>query len=459
MNFSNQNTANEDNKEMEALCAWALDAALASGASGADILYSEGAGTGLSLKDGEIEESVTGYTFGLGVRTIMSDGRQGIAYGNRVDMDSVRELVEWSMHNCRNSQPEEGVTLYTGKLVSDPSVALIDPRIAAITPRERLEFCKEMTALASSVDKRVVSVRSAAWYDGCGLSFYCTTTGLAGWESGSSASCGVTVLVREGEHTEMGGYGLESRRFNELDVKKTANLAVSKTVVLLGAKPIPTGSRTLVIEPDTAASLVDTIAELFCAPEVHKGRSMMKDMLGKAVASSCVTLTDDGRIPWKAGSSSWDAEGVPTGRTALIDKGIANAYLYNLQYAWKDGVKSTGSACRGMSSLPDVGTSNVVLEPGHETQEALCGRVQKGLFITEFMGLHTIDPVSGDFSIGAKGLLIENGDFTRPVSGVTIASNLMHFIKKITAVGSDLQYFGSVAAPTMVVEDVVVAGE
>lgn len=448
-----------EHKEVEALCAWTLDLAVRAGAWGADILYSEGEGSGLSLKDGEVEESVTGFTSGLGVRTIMSDGRQGIAYGNRVDKLSVAELVEWSVHNCKNSQPEEGITLYTGKLEEDPSVALADPRIAKITPRERHEFCMEMTALASSADKRIVSVRSAAWHDGAGASFYCATTGLAGWERGSSASCGVTVLARQGEFTEMGGYGFESRNFDELDVKRAANLAVSKTTALLGARPIPTGTLTLVIEPDAAAPLVDTIADLFCSPEIHKGRSMMKGTLGKTVASSCVTLVDDGRVPWKAGSGSWDAEGVPTGRTTLIDKGDAKAYLYNLQYAWKDGVTSTGNACRGMSSLPDVGTTNVILKPGTDTQESLRSRVKRGLFITEFMGLHTIDPVSGDFSIGAKGLLIENGCFTRPVSGVTIASNLMDFIKKISEVGSDLQYFGAVAAPTLVVEDVVVAGE
>lgn len=447
------------NKEIEALCAWALDESIRAGASAADILYSEGKGSGLTLKDGEIEESVTGFTSGLGVRTIMSDGRQGIASGNRVDKEAVRELIEWSIHNCRNSQPEEGIALYTGKLVTDTEVVQIDPRIEEITPVERMEFCKEMTALASSADERVVSVRGAAWNDGVGASFYCTTTGLAGWERGSSASCGVTVLARQGEFTEMGGYGFESRRFDELDIKKAASLAVSRTTAMLGARPVPTGTFVLVIEPDVAVALVDIIADLFCAPEIHKGRSMMRGKLGQAVASSCVTLIDDGRVPWKAGSGSWDAEGVPTGRTTLIENGVANAYLYNLQYALKDGVSSTGNACRGLSSLPDVGTTNVILQPGTETQAALCGRVRRGLFITEFMGLHTIDPVSGDFSIGARGLLIENGNFTRPVSGVTIASNLMDFIKKITAAGADLQFFGAAAAPTLVVEDVVVAGE
>lgn len=445
--------------EVENLSSWALDASIKGGASGADVLYSEGAGSGLSLKDGEVEECVTGFSAGLGVRTIMSDGRQGIAYGNRLDRDSVRELVEWSLSNCRSAEPEEGITLYTGKMEPDPAIELDDERISRVTAAERMEICEKMTKIAKAADNRVISVRAAAWHDGWGASFYCATTGISGWERGSSASCGVSVLAREGDSTEMGGYGMESRRFDELDAEKYARLAVSRTVASLGPTVMPTGTYSVMIEPETASSLVDIIGDLFCAPDIHKGRSMMKDRLGTAVASSCVTLTDDGRIPWKAGSGSWDAEGVPTGKTVLIEGGVARSYLYNLQYALKDGVASTGNACRGLSSLPDVGSSNLVLQPGSESPDSLRGRIKKGLYITEFMGLHTIDPISGDFSIGAKGRMIENGELTKPVSGVTIASNLMDFIKNIAATGSDLQFFGSVASPTLVVENVVIAGE
>ena len=444
--------------EIEALSAWALDECLRGGASGADVLYSEGEGSGLSLKDGEVEECVSGAAAGIGVRTIMSDGRQGIAYGNSLDKMSVRKIVEWSVANCKKSEPDEGVSLYSGELVTDPAIACEDERISRVAPQDRMKYCKEMTDIAKSADKRIISVRGASWHDGWGASFYCTTTGLAGWDRGSSANCAVTVLAQQGAATEIGGYGIESRLFDELDINETASLAVKKTVAYLGSSLMKTGTYTLVIEPETAASLIDVIGDLFCAPEIHKGRSLMKDKLGSIVASPCVSLVDDGRIPWKAGTGCWDDEGFPTGRTVLIKDGIASSYLYNLQYASKDGVKSTGNACRGMSTLPDVGTTNLILEPGRETQEALVSNVKDGLFITELMGMHTIDPVSGDFSIGAKGVRIENGAFTHAVSGVTIASNLMDFIQQIVSVGSDLKFFGPVAAPTLVVEDVVIAG-
>jgi PmbA protein len=254
-------------------------------------------------------------------------------------------------------------------------------------------------------------------------------------------------------------YGESSRKLDELDIRYSAAESVRKAISYLGASTIKTGTYSVVLDQETTASLIDIVADLFCAPEIHKGRSMMKGQLGNKVASPCITLIDNGRIAWKSGSSSWDSEGVPTGETLLIENGIASSYLYNLQYAWKDGVQSTGNASRGLSSLPDVDTTNIILKPGTESGEDIISSIKKGLYITEFMGLHTVDSISGNFSIGAKGLMIENGELTHAVSGVTIASNLLDFIKRITVVGSDLKYFGSVATPTVVVEGIVIAGD
>lgn len=446
-------------KEIEALSAHALEAAVKDGAAGADILYSEGEGFGLALKDGEIEECTSGSSAGIGIRTIMSDGRQGIAYGNRLDMSSVDALVEWSLHNARASEPEEGIMLYDGPLVRCDELEAEDPAIPMITHADRMKWCGEMTETARAADSRIISVRSASWRNGRGSSFFATSKGLAGWESGSSASCGVLVLASDGDSTEMGGYGMDALRLSELDGDAAAKRAVRDTVSALGGVQLPTGTYTIMIEPEAACSLVDVLGGLFCASDVCRGRSMMKGRLGQAVASSCVSLTDNGRLPWKPGSSSWDSEGVPTQRTELIKNGVAQAFLYNLQYAVKDGARSTGNCARGMSSLPDVGVTNLILEPGAESEKTLMSRIRKGMYVTEFMGLHTIDPVSGDFSIGAKGLRIENGELTSPVSGVTMASNLLDFIKNIAAAASELKFSGATASPALVVENVVIAGK
>ena len=316
-----------------------------------------------------------------------------------------------------------------------------------------------MTREAKLADKRIISVRAASWRDGWGASFFMNSRGLSFWEQGSSASCGVLVLASDGLSTEMGGYGMDAMRLLELDPLGSARTAVRQTTAALGGKKLPTSSCTIMIEPEAAASLVEITGSLFCASDIHRGRSMMKGRLGEAVAASCVSLTDNGRLPWKPGSSSRDSEGVPTKRTELIKKGTAEAFRYNLQYAAKDNVPSTGNCARSLSSLPDIGTTNLVLEAGTEKPAALISQIKNGMYVTEFMVLHTIDPISGDFSIGAKGFRIENGEITTPASGMTIASNLLVFLKNIAAVGSDLKFSGSVAAPSLVVENVVIAGE
>ncbi len=447
-------------KDIEALADWLLSEAKRRGAQGADLRYSQGEGNALSLKDGEVEECVSGASEAVGVRVLLNGGRQGAASSDRLDKASLSELLDWSIANARAAEPEEGVCLCSGpQLFADPEILREDSAIAEITAQQRMENCKKITELARCADKRIVSVRAAAWQDGSGKDFYASTEGLSGWESGSSAGCEAVILAQQGEFTEMGGYGMDSHRLCELDLEKTASRAVRDTLSALGGRPVKTGNYTVVLEPENAASLIEITGELFCATDVQKNRSMMKGRLGETVAAPCFTLTDNGRLPWRAGTSCWDAEGVCTGETVLIENGVAKNYLYNLQSACKDGVKSTGNCVRGLSTLPDAGCSNLVVKGGNATGRELVGALKRGLYVTEFMGLHTIDPVSGDFSVGAKGLLIENGEKTRPVSGITIASNLFDFLKNITAVGSDVHFFGSTAVSEIVVENITVAGE
>lgn len=447
-------------EQIEALAVWLLDQCKAAGASDADILYSCGTSHELCLRDGEPEESTSGNFSALGVRTLLPDGRQGIAYGNRLDRESLAGLVHWSLHNCKHSEPEEGISLYHGGVgTMNQHLHLYDPEVLTITPLVRMEHCQEMTSTAKKEDSRVVSVRSASWSDGWGESLYATSAGFLGWRDGTSASCHVTVVFQDGETTEMGGYGQQDRSLAALAPILCAKKAVKRTSDIFGGKPIPTGRYTVLFDPETTSSLIDEIAELFCASDVYRGHSMLAGRLGTSVASSSFSLVDDGTLPGRMGTSPFDAEGVPTRRTVLVDKGVACSYLYNLQYAQKDGVASTGNASRGMSSLPDVGTSNLILEAGISSQGALIESVQSGFLVTELMGLHTLDPVSGDFSLGAKGIEIKKGVLSRPVSGVTIAGNLLELLNKVVAVGNDFEFFGSTGACTLVVDDIAVAGQ
>jgi PmbA protein len=444
------------------MAGWILDMAKGKrDVIGADVMYFSAESHSLSLLDGAPEENTYGVSGGVSVRVIGRDGRQGVAYGNSFSRSALCDMVEWSRANCLKAEPDEGISLYGGPIPDDgDSLQLYDPKVAGGVPSEfRLQTCMEMTSAARERDGRVVSVRSAAWSDSVAESYYASTAGVSGWKRGTGASCGVTVVLRDGESYEMGAYGHGMRYMDDLDGAEYARRSVDRTLNVLGGKPLPTGKYTLLLDPEVSASIIDEIGDMFCASEIHKGRSMMAGRLGSAVAGSCVTLVDDARLPRRMGTSPFDGEGVPSGRTVLIGSGVASAYLYNLQHAAKDGVKSTGNAVRSLATLPDVGASNLVLLPGSESRESLIRGVRSGFLVTELLGLHTINPVSGDFSLGAKGIGIVNGTAGAPVAGVTIAGNLIEFLKKITSVGDDLEFFGSTGAPTIVVEDITVAGD
>ena len=428
---------------------------------GADVLCRFARSWSLCLLDGVPEENSYGMSGGISLRLIAKDGRQGLAAANDFSSDSLDELAEWSYSNCLASEKDDGISLYDGPADDDDtSLQLYDERMENIANAGfRMDTCLAMNETARSRDARVASVRSAAWNHGAAELFYASTTGLSFWKRGTTASCGVSVVLKDGEAFETGAYGQTERFIEDLDPLEAARKAVDRTLMILGGRSLKTGKYTLLLDPEASASLVDEIGEMFCASEVHKGRSLMAGKLGQKVAGSVFSLVDDARITRGIATSSCDLEGVPTGRTLLIDEGVASAYLYNLQYASRDGVRSTGSASRGLSSLPDVGTSNLVLQPGSETPESLMKRVGRGFLVMELMGLHTINSVTGDFSLGARGVYIENGEPKGPVAGVTIADNLTGFLQKISSVGNDLIFFGSTGAPTIVAEEVTIAGE
>lgn len=451
----------KERAEAEALASWLLDKSAASpDVAGADVVYFSSESHSLSLLDGEPEENVSGVSGGISLRVIGKDGRQGVAYGNNFSRRSLENIIEWSLENLRASEPEKDIALFCGPTDSDESALdLFDDAVAgSITRDKRMKACLEMTDAARSRDSRIVSVRSASWSDGVAESFYASSAGVSGWKRSTHVSCGAAVVMRDGDSLEMGAYGKGESHLADIRYREYAELAVGKTAMLLGGKPLRTGKYTLLLPPEISAALVDEIGDLFCASIIHKGHSLMKGKLGVQIAGSAVTLMDDARLPRGAGSSAFDGEGVPTGQTTLIDSGVAANYLYNLQYAARDGVVSTGSATRGLGSLPDVGTSNLVLRPGLHSFQSLRTGVRNGFLVLELMGLHTLNPVSGEFSLGAKGVRLKDGLLAEPVAGVTISGNLIDILKKITAVGSDLEFFGDAGAPSIVVEDVVVAG-
>lgn len=449
-----------DREGAEAIAAYAIDLAKKNNSIvGADVLFGWSSGHSLSLRDGEPEENTYSQSTGISVRTISSDGQQGIAAGSRLTKDAVAEIVEWSCANCRASEPMEGVELFKDENAHDEDDLLFDaPTAIGITQEERSSICLLMTDLAKQEDKRVVSVRSASWTDGTSERFYANSEGIAQWKKKSGASCGVTVMMSDGESYEMGGYGRGRFRAKDLEPERYAKEAVLNTARLIGGEPVETGVYSILLDAETATEMIGEVGDLFCSSDVIKGRSMMKGRLGELVASSALTVVDDARAERMSCTRLFDGEGVPTRRVPLIEKGVAKNYLYNLQYASIDGASSTGSGTRGMTSIPDVATSNLIVDPGKSSFEDLVKSMKNGIIVYELLGTHTIDPVSGSFSLGIKGVRVKDGRECGPVAGVTMAGDLISFLKSITAVGCDVVEYCAVSTPSILVEGITVAG-
>jgi PmbA protein len=226
----------------------------------------------------------------------------------------------------------------------------------------------------------------------------------------------------------------------------------------LGARKVSTQKVPVVFDAMTARSLLGEIFEAVEGTAVYQKASFLAGKLGERVAAETVTVVDDGTIPGLFGTSPFDDEGVPTRRTVVIDRGVLRSYLLNTYTARKLGLRTTGSAARGITGNASVGHGNLYLEKGEKSPEEIIRGIGKGLYVTELIG-SAVNIVTGDYSRGAAGLWIENGEFAYPVSEITIASNLLQMFMDIEAIGSDLEFRGSVASPTVMIREMTVSGQ
>jgi PmbA protein len=222
--------------------------------------------------------------------------------------------------------------------------------------------------------------------------------------------------------------------------------------------PLPAGRYPVILHPEVAVDLLGLVAGMLSAEAVLKQRSLFAGKLGQAIASPLLTLVDDGRLPSGLGSEPWDGEGLPTRRNVLIQNGELQTYLHTLKTAAEMGVEPTATAGRGLGSNPGITLFNLFPLAGSSSPEDLYRQVGHGVLITEIMGLHTVDPVSGDLSVGASGIRIRDGVLAESVDKMTFAGNLRDFLTRIAALGNDLHWYGSSAGLSILLEDMALGG-
>ncbi|HET9692550.1 MAG TPA: TldD/PmbA family protein [Acidimicrobiales bacterium] len=419
-----------------------------------------GRDTEIVVYDGDVESLSSAESAGVGIRVVRA-GREGFAYAGSLDDDVVAETLADARDNAGFATADEWVGLAIPDGVAPASLDVWRDELATLATEEKVAAALELERVVRTGDPRIRLVESAEWGDGAYESAIATSTGIAASSRRTVCYLAAQAVAGHGDETQTGGGYSVGRGPADLDPAKAAADAIDRSTRMLGATKPRSAHLTVVLEPRVTASLLAIVAGTLDGESVLKGRSLFADRLGEEVASPLLTLVDDPTDPDAYGATAYDAEGLATRRNVLIERGRLDRFLYNTYAARRAGTASTASAVRaGYKSGPGAGARALVVAPGTQTRDQLLSTVGDGLLVQAISGLHSgVNPVSGDFSVGAEGVLVEGGVLGRPVRELTIASTLQRMLAGIVAVADDLERLPSSAAGvTIAIDDVAMGG-
>lgn len=436
------------------------------GAAGAEAFVSVSRSRKAKVRNGALEDLTASKRGGLGVRVLRGDGG-GLACGLATTTDlarsDFRDLFATAFELAALGDPDRWLRQASPSGQDDlPSRFRAD--VEHLAPEFRIAQAHALEAAARQASPRVSAVRESSWSDGSGASLLLTQAGVRAFDLATTCSAAIELAVEEDGDRQAAWHWDVGRLPADLDLARIGRLAALKGERKLRPATLPAGRYRVVLDPEVTVDLLGLVAGMLSAEAVLKGRSLFKGRLGQAIASPTLTLVDDGRLAPDAsgrgglGSEPWDAEGLPTRRNVLIQGGVLQTYLHTLKTAAEMGLEPTASAGRAVGSNPSVTTFNLFPEAGDLAPEALHREAGEGVLITEIMGLHTVDPVSGDLSVGASGVRIRGGRLAESVDRLTLAGNLRDLLTRIVAVGSDLTWFGSSAGLSLLLDDLALGG-
>jgi PmbA protein len=439
----------------------AAERALAAGASDAEAYASEDAGREVRAHAGEIESLTAATQRGIGLRAWIGS-RVGYAYGTDFSDAGIEALAARAVEAARVADEDE----FAGPPSADGAAAdlqLSDPSVSEWPPDRIAELTLAIERAALDADPRVAGIEQAVYADSAERVAVASSTGVGG-EFERSSCYGYVQALAEGEGGRETGLGFDlARGPDAIDPAAIGREGAQRATAMIGARKPESRSCPVILDPTVAASFVALIGGGLSAGAVQRGRSPFAGRLGTEVAGEALVLHDDGLDPDGSASSPFDGEGVPCRRTALIEGGKLHTFLYDTYTARRGDAASTGNAGRGgYRSQPSVSTSNLIVAPGALGFEELLGEAGEGVFVTDVAGLHSgVNPVSGDFSVGASGRAIRAGELAEPLREFTIASDLVSMLTAVRAAGTDARWVpfgGSVSTPSLLIEAMTVAG-
>ncbi|MFH0948199.1 MAG: TldD/PmbA family protein [Elusimicrobiota bacterium] len=427
--------------------------------SGVEIFADTGIDTTVVWAEGKLEDFYISESQGVGIK-IIKNGKSGFAYTNNFNEQATDDLISSALKNSEFLQPDAYLLLaIPSNLPRRTELDICDGSFGKEPIEKKIALIKKMENVALSNNK-IKSIVRAVYSESLGETDIMNSNGLELSASGTVFSYGISCIASDGKETQVGGESSVKRILNELNFEGVTNEAIKNAIDLLGAKKIKTGNYPVVFNQNVACEFLSLLDSSFSAYAVQKNVSLLKQKLSKKVCSDKLDIVDDGTLTGGIATSSFDDEGTPTQKTVLIEKGVLKNYLYDLYTANMDNVQSTGNSSRSYSGISRPAPTNIYIQKGNFSFNELIESItDSGLLITETMGMHNADAVSGEFSVGVNGFFVENCVIKFPVHGVTVAGNILDLFGNVDCVGDDLRFYGNTGSPSLSINRLSVAGE
>jgi PmbA protein len=451
--------------DLETLTADVVAMAVKAGASDAEAVVSEGDEFSVNVRMGQVETLKESGSRGLGLR-VFRGTRSASTSTSDLTPEGIRQLVDGALALAKVTEedPFTGLpeTCDFGSLPGD--LHLYDDDVYSLPGAERIEWARRAEAAALAADPRITNSDGGSFEAATGRRVMANSRGFLGGYRSSYAGISAAPLAQDANgQMQRDGWWSSARRLADLDSPESIGKeAARRALRRLGARRVATQRVPIVFAPEVARSLIGSVFEAASGDSIWRGASFLAGKLGEQIGAAGLTIVDDNTMLLPSGmggfgTSPFDGEGLPSLRTVVVEKGVLSNYLLNTYTARKLKMKSTHNASRGLAGTPGIGCGNLYLEPGTLTPEQIIAEIPAGLYVTGLMGFG-VNTVTGDYSQGATGLWIENGQLTHAVEEITIAGNLAEMLRNVTTIGNDLEFRGAVASPTLRIDGMTIAG-
>lgn len=427
-----------------------------------ELYYGKRESLNVNAANGEVERYGLSTTIGVSFRGIYN-GRMGYSFTEKLDEESIKMLLEKARECSELVESKDEEFIFAGG-ESYTKVNSYDENFDKLTPEDQIKSAIKLNTEPSKVNTEILKSEYTSFNTSKVERIIVNSEGIDLKDEGTIVQASVYPIAKDGENMIVDGAAKISTKLNDVNIDDLVNVGVKKTLRKKGATSIRSGKYKVIVDGEVMASLIRTMQDNFLGHIAQENKTLLKDKIGDKIASNKVTLVDDPFLECGVSTCSFDDEGVPTKSKNIIENGIFRGFLHSLKTANKAKVNPTGNGFKAsFKSTIKANPTNLYIKNGEKSFDELLGFVNNGVYIIDLEGLHSgANAVTGDFSLAAQGIRIENGVLTSAIKHITIAGNFFSLLNDIEELGNDLEASGVTSgygSPSVIIKELSIAGE